>query len=164
MPTRPTAKIHVVVPPDLKGWLELRARGEDRTLSGFCLHILEEYRARGTQGTDRIGKRRQAPDPHLEGSRAAEGASSSSPKEPSAVEFEVRRFQSYLGHRLLVDKKLRDPWVCLLVRGLKWSVPEVAEMLHVTERSVYRMVKGEQTKRGPRNKPRPRPDLPRRGA
>jgi hypothetical protein len=43
-------------------------------------------------------------------------------------------------------------------------VPKVAEMLHVTERSVYRKVKGEQTKRGPRKKPRPRPDPPRRGA
>jgi hypothetical protein len=164
MPTQLTAKIQVVVPPDLKRWLDLRARGEDRTLSGFCLHIMEEYRAGGTQGTDNILKRRQASGPHLEGTRAPEGATSSSAKEPSAVEFEVRRFQSYLGHRLLVDKKLRDPWVCLLVRGLKWPVPEVAEMLHVTERSVYRMVKGEQTKRGPRKKPRPRPDPPRQGA
>lgn len=164
MPTRPTAKIHVRVPSGLKGWLEFHARGEDRTLSGFCLNIMEEYRARGTQGTDKILKRRQASDTHLGGSHAAQGAPSSSSTEPSAVEFEVRRFQSYLAYRLLVDKKLRDPWVRFLVRGLKWSVPEVAEMLHVTERSVYRMVKGEQTKRGPRKKARPRPDPPRRGA
>src|SRR6266436_2201067 len=164
MSTQPTAKIHVVVPPDLKGWLESRARGEDRTLSGFCLHIMEAYRAGGTQATDTILKCRQASDPHPEGSHAAEGVLGDSLQGPSAVESEVQRFQSYLGHRLLVDKKLRDPWVCLLVRGLKCSGPEVAEMLHVTERSVYRMVKGEQTKRGPRKKPRPRLDPPRRGA
>jgi hypothetical protein len=164
MPTGPTAKIHVVVPPDLKGWLESRARAEDRTLSGFCLHLMEEYRVEGTQGTDQILKRRQASDHHPEGSQTAEGAPSNSAQGPSAIEIEVQRFQTHLGHRLLVDKKLRDPWVCLLVRGLKWPVPKVAEMLNVTERSVYRMVKGEQTKRGPRKKPRSRQDPPRRGA
>src|SRR6266571_2831450 len=111
MPTRPTAKIHLVVSPDLKGWLESRALGEDRTLSEFCLHIMEEYHARGTQGTDKILKRRLVSGHHREGSQTPEGAPNNSAQGPSAVEFEVQRFQSYLGHRLLVDKRLRDPWV-----------------------------------------------------
>lgn len=163
MSARATAKIHLLVPPDLKRWLEARAQGEDRTLSRYCLRIIEEHRARVTQETGEILKRPQASDPHFEGSHTAERVFSDSLQGPSAVEFEVKRFQSHLGHRLLVDKKLRDPWVCLLVDGLEWSVPKVAEMLHVTERSVYRMVKGEQTKRGPRKQSGPRANGPRRG-
>ena len=80
---------------------------EDRTLSRYYLRIIEEYRVRMTQGTESVSR----------------------DHEPAAMEFEIQRFQGNLGHRLLVDKKLRDPWVCLLVRGLKWSVPKVAKML-----------------------------------
>ena len=163
MSARATATIHLLVPPDLTRWLEARAQGEDRTLSRYCLRIIEEHRARVRQDTGEILKRPRASDPHVEGRHTAERVSSDSHQGPSAVELEVQRFQSHLGHRLLVDKKLGDPWVCLLVDGLQWSVPKVAEMVHVTERSVYRMVKGEQTKRGRRKKSGPRVDSRRRG-
>ena len=90
--------------------------------------------------------------PNPKTSPVPESVSNDSHQWPSGVDFEVVRFQRHLGSRLLLDKKLRDPWVSLLVEGLDWSVAKVAQMLHVTERSVYRMVKGEQTKRDRRKR------------
>jgi len=163
MPARPPATIHLLVPPDLKRWLEARAQDEDRTLSRYCVRIIDEYRARLTQDPD--GELTGAPGlgPNPKTSPVPESVSNDSHQWPSGVDFEVVRFQRHLGSRLLLDKKLRDPWVSLLVEGLDWSVAKVAQMLHVTERSVYRMVKGEQTKRDRRKRSGLPTDRRRRG-
>ena len=163
MSPRATATIHLLVPPDLKRWLEARAQGEDRTLSRYCLRIIDEYRVRVTQGPGEVLTGPQPLDPRPEMSHTPESVANDSQQGPSTVEFEVERFQRHFGQRLLVDKKLRDPWVCLLVEGLQCPVPKVAQMLHMTERSVYRMVKGEQTKRDRRTKSGRRADRRRRG-
>jgi hypothetical protein len=162
MAARATATIHLLVPPDLKRWLEARAQEEDRTLSWYCVRIINEYRARVTQGSGGVLTGPQPLDPRPDIRHTLDRVVSDSHQGPSAVEFEVERFQRHFGQRLLVDKTLRDPWVCLLVEGLQCSVPRVAKMLHMTERSVYRMVKGEQTKRDRRKKSGPQADSRRR--
>lgn len=38
-----TAKIHVIVPHDLKRWLAARARKEERSLSNYVSRLLNDY-------------------------------------------------------------------------------------------------------------------------
>jgi hypothetical protein len=51
-----------------------------------------------------------------------------------------------------VDKKHRDAWVKYLVKEKKIPTAKLAKELHLTERSVFRMAAGTQTKTGPRKK------------
>jgi hypothetical protein len=60
------------------------------------------------------------------------------------VRQEVERLQPILGW--LLDKQRRDLVVRVLVREAHVPISAVAKMLHITERSVYRMAKGEQTR------------------
>lgn len=70
----------------------------------------------------------------------------------SVAEAEVEQLRTNLSHGLLLDKKHRDEWVRHLIKNRKYDVGRLAKLLHLTERSVYRMAKGEQTKAGPRKK------------
>jgi ParB-like chromosome segregation protein Spo0J len=70
----------------------------------------------------------------------------------SEVEAEVEQLRTNLSHGLLVDKKHRDRWVRFLVKERKVKVSDLSKELHMTERSIFRMVKGGQTKEGPRKK------------
>jgi hypothetical protein len=73
-------------------------------------------------------------------------------EEMSETEAEVEQMRTNLAHGLLLDKKHRDAWARHLVKNRGIDVAKLARLLHLTERSVYRMVKGEQTKVGPRKK------------
>lgn len=70
----------------------------------------------------------------------------------SDVESDVTQLSTNLSHGLLIDKKHRDAWVRFLVKERKVKVPTLAKLLHMTERSVFRMVRGTATKDGPRKK------------
>jgi hypothetical protein len=133
-----TAKIQILVPPELKRWLEAHARAEDRTLSRYCLRVLEHHRARMAQGA--------AAGPKAARTRAPRSMN----PEPEVIDSgrshvrqEVERLRPILGW--LLDKQRRDLVVRGLVREAHVPISAVAKMLHMTERSVYRMAKGEQT-------------------
>jgi len=68
------------------------------------------------------------------------------------VESDVMQLSTNLSHGLLVDRKHRDAWARYLVKERKVPVGKLAKELHMTERSVFRMVKGTQTKSTPRKK------------
>lgn len=72
----------------------------------------------------------------------------------SAVESDITQLSMNLSHGLLVDRKHRDAWARYLVKEHKVPVSKLAKDLHMTERSVFRMVKGTQTKTGPRQSSR----------
>lgn len=73
-------------------------------------------------------------------------------EEMNETEGEVEQLRTNLAHGLLVDRGHRDQWVRYLVKTRKLEVPKLAKLLAMTERSVYRMVKGTQVKAGPRKK------------
>lgn len=66
------------------------------------------------------------------------------------VESDITQLSTNLTHGLLVDRKHRDAWVRYLTKERKVPVAKLAKELHMTERSVFRMAKGTQTKVGPR--------------
>lgn len=68
----------------------------------------------------------------------------------SDVESDITQLSTNLTHGLLVDRKHRDAWVRYLVKERKVPVGKLAKELHMTERSVFRMAKGTQTKSTPR--------------
>lgn len=68
------------------------------------------------------------------------------------VESDITQLSTNLSHGLLVDRKHRDAWARYLVKERKVPVAKLAKELHMTERSVFRMVKGTQTKDTPRKK------------
>lgn len=68
----------------------------------------------------------------------------------SDVESDVTQLSTNLSHGLLIDKKHRDAWVRFLVKERKVKVPTLAKHLHMTERSVFRMVRGTATIDRPR--------------
>lgn len=68
------------------------------------------------------------------------------------VESDITQLSTNLSHGLLVDRKHRDAWARYLVKERKVPVGKLAKELHMTERSVFRMVKGTQTKSTPRKK------------
>lgn len=70
----------------------------------------------------------------------------------SDVESDITQLSTNLSHGLLVDRKHRDAWARYLVKERKVPVAKLAKELHMTERSVFRMVKGTQTKDTPRKK------------
>jgi len=70
----------------------------------------------------------------------------------SDVESDITQLSTNLSHGLLVDRKHRDAWARYLVKERKVPVGKLAKELHMTERSVFRMVKGTQTKSTPRKK------------
>jgi hypothetical protein len=70
----------------------------------------------------------------------------------SLLESEVEQLRTNLGHGDNVDKKHRDAWVKYLVKEKKIPAAKLAKELHITERSVFRMAAGTQTKTGPRKK------------
>lgn len=70
----------------------------------------------------------------------------------SDVESDIAQLRTNLAHGLLVDKKHRDAWVRYLIVEKKVSPKKLAGELHMTERSIFRMKKGTQTKSGPRKK------------
>lgn len=69
---------------------------------------------------------------------------------PAMADLEALR--KNLEHGALIDKKKRGPWVKRLVKVHKMKVPGIAKLLHMTPRSVYRMVAGTDVKVGPRKK------------
>lgn len=69
---------------------------------------------------------------------------------PAMADLEALR--TNLEHGALLDKKKRGPWVTRLVKVHKMKVPGIAKLLHMTPRSVYRMVAGTDVKKGPRKK------------
>lgn len=71
---------------------------------------------------------------------------------PAMADLEALR--TNLEHGALLDKKKRGPWVTRLVKVHKMKVPGIAKLLHMTPRSVYRMVAGTDVKKGPRKKAR----------
>jgi hypothetical protein len=70
----------------------------------------------------------------------------------SDVDSDITQLSTNLSHGLLVDRKHRDAWARYLVKERKVPVGKLAKELHMTERSVFRMVKGTQTKSTPRKK------------
>lgn len=66
------------------------------------------------------------------------------------VESDITQLRTNLTHGMLVDRKHRDAWVRFLVKERKVKPATLARELHLTERSIFRMAKGTQTKTGPR--------------
>lgn len=70
----------------------------------------------------------------------------------SDTESDITQLKTNLTHGMLVDRKHRDAWVRFLVKERKVKPSSLARELHMTERSIFRMARGTQTKVGPRKK------------
>ena len=59
----------------------------------------------------------------------------------SDTESEILALETNITHGMLLDKKKRGKWVKRLVKDRKVKVPALAKKLHLTPRSIYRMLK-----------------------
>ena len=59
----------------------------------------------------------------------------------SDTESEILALETNITHGMLLDKKKRGKWVKRLVKDRKVKVPVLAKKLHLTPRSIYRMLK-----------------------
>lgn len=59
----------------------------------------------------------------------------------SETEADIVALETNITHGLLLDKKKRGLWVKHLIKDRKVKVPMLAKKLHLTPRSIYRMLK-----------------------
>lgn len=70
----------------------------------------------------------------------------------SETEADILALETNITHGLLIDKKKRGKWVKHLVKERKVKVDTLAKKLHMTTRSIYRMLKDVQVIDRPRKK------------
>lgn len=70
----------------------------------------------------------------------------------SETDADILAFEVNMTHGMLLDKKKRGEWVKHLVKDRKVKVDMLAKKLHMTARSIYRMVRDTQVIDRPRKK------------
>jgi hypothetical protein len=75
----------------------------------------------------------------------------------SETEADIEALSTNITHGLLLDKKKRGQWVKHLIKDRKVKVPMLAKKLHLTPRSIYRMLKDSEGMNRPTTKAAKRP-------